>query len=269
VRAITLEYHDVIGADGWDASGFPGPAAASYKLLRADFAAHMRAIGDLVPSRATVHDLGERGARETPVLLTFDDGGRSAYTDIADLLEETGWRGHFFVPTDYMGRPAFLTVEQIRELRRRGHVIGSHSCSHPLRMARCGWADQVREWTVSVAVLEDILGERVTVASVPGGELSGNVVDAAAQAGIRFLFTSEPVTRTSVVAGCSLLGRFTVRSTTPASVAARLAVGRLAPRATQFALWNAKAFLKRWTGPVYPRVRSLLLDRHAAGADER
>jgi peptidoglycan/xylan/chitin deacetylase (PgdA/CDA1 family) len=268
VRAITLEYHDVVRGDAWDASGFPGPAAASYKVLREDFAAHLRAIGAVVPSRATVHDLGGRGTHEMPVLLTFDDGGRSAHADIAGLLEESGWRGHFFVPTDYIGRPEFLTAVQIRDLRRRGHVIGSHSCSHPLRMARCGWADLVREWAVSAAVLADILGEPVTVASVPGGELSTQVAEAAAQAGIRLLFTSEPVTRASVVADCSLLGRFTVRSTTPASVAARLAGGRLVPRARQFALWNAKSLLKRWTGPLYPWVRELLLDRQPAGADD-
>ena len=29
---ISLEYHDVVPNDRWDDSGFPGPAAASYKL---------------------------------------------------------------------------------------------------------------------------------------------------------------------------------------------------------------------------------------------
>jgi peptidoglycan/xylan/chitin deacetylase (PgdA/CDA1 family) len=268
VRVIALEYHDVVRADAGDASGFPGPAAGSYKVELAEFAAHLRAIGSVVASRATVHDLGERRGRDTPVLLTFDDGGISAYTAIAGLLEENGWRGHFFVPTDHIGRPGFLTAEQIRELRSRGHLIGSHSCSHPLRMARCGWADLVREWSVSASVLEEILGEPVIVASVPGGELSTQVAEAAAQAGIRVLFTSEPVTRSSVVAGCTLLGRFTVRSTTSASVAARLAVGRLVPRARQFALWNAKSLLKRWTGPLYPRLRELLLDRQPGRVDD-
>ena len=266
MRAIALEYHDVVRAGARDASGFPGAAAGTYKVLLGDFEAHLRAIDSVVPSRAMVHDLVGRGAPEIPVLLTFDDGGSSAYTDIAGLLEASGWRGHFFVSTDYLGRPEFLTAEQLRSIRRRGHVIGSHSCSHPLRMARCSWADLVREWAVSVAALEDILGEPILVGSVPGGELSAQVVEAAAQAGIRFLFTSEPVTRTSVVAGCTLLGRFTIRSTTPASVAARLAAGRLAPRARQYALWNAKSLLKRWTGPLYPRVRELILDRQPAKA---
>jgi hypothetical protein len=126
----------------------------------------------------------------------------------------------------------------------------------------------MREWSVSAAVLEDILGEPVTAASVPGGELSMQVAEAAGQAGIRVLFTSEPVTQTTVIDGCTLVGRFTVRSATPASVVARLARGRLVPRARQFALWNTKSLLKRWTGPLYPRLRELLLDRDPGGAED-
>src|SRR6185437_9067657 len=44
MRAIGLEYHDVITGEDFDASGFPGAAAASYKLTVPSFDAHMRAI---------------------------------------------------------------------------------------------------------------------------------------------------------------------------------------------------------------------------------
>ena len=52
------------------------------------------------------------------------------------MLERYGWPGYFFVATDWIGRPGFLNAAQFRELDSRGHVIGSHSCSYPERMAR-------------------------------------------------------------------------------------------------------------------------------------
>jgi peptidoglycan/xylan/chitin deacetylase (PgdA/CDA1 family) len=257
---IALEYHDVVRRDARDASGFPGPAAGSYKLLASDFDAHLRAVSAVVPRRLTVQDVLEGRVDRRGVLLTFDDGGCSAHSVIADRLEAHGWRGHFFVPTDYIGHPAFLTPAQIRELHRRGHVIGSHSCSHPLRMARCTWPQLLREWSLSVHVLADLLGVPVVVASVPGGMTSARVIEAAAAAGIRALFTSEPVTRPATRGSCLVLGRFTLRSGSSASLAARLASGRFAPRAVQWTTWNVKAVLKRVATPVYDRVRARLLD---------
>ena len=70
-----------------------------------------------------------------PFLITVDDGGVSYYTVVADRLERLGWRGHCFVTTDMIGQRGFLTRRQIRELDGRGHIIGSHSASHP---TRCG-----------------------------------------------------------------------------------------------------------------------------------
>ncbi len=72
--------------------------------------------------------------------------------------------------TGCIGQPGFLTADQIRELDRRGHCIGSHSCSHPRRMSRLPWEQLVLEWKVSVQCLEELVRHSVTAASVPGGE---------------------------------------------------------------------------------------------------
>jgi len=51
------------------------------------------------------HDRQRRNDREAEfVLLTFDDGGVSCHGPVADVLDRMGWRGHFFVPTDLIGR---------------------------------------------------------------------------------------------------------------------------------------------------------------------
>ena len=128
------------------------------------------------------------------VALTFDDGGASA-TEIALGLERHGWRGHFFATTSRIGSPGFLEKEELVELARRGHVIGSHSHTHPTYMGRLDQRSIDREWTASRALLAEILGEAPEIASVPGGFVTPVVIDSAYRAGYRILLTSEPRSR--------------------------------------------------------------------------
>ena len=261
MRVIALQYHDVIDGDAWESSGFPGDDAATYKMAADDFAGHVRAVTRAAPPHPHgVLDLLAVPSNGRPgVVFTFDDGGVSAITHTAGALEAQGWRGHFFVTTNYVGKPGFLGAAQLRELRRRGHTVGAHSCSHPMRMSHCTPAELRREWAGSVGVLADILGEPVTVASVPGGYYAPAVAEAAAEAGIRALFTSEPVSRVTHVGECAVLGRYTLRRDTPAAVAASLAAGRAGPQLEQWISWNAKKVAKRVGGRLYLRVRRALL----------
>jgi peptidoglycan/xylan/chitin deacetylase (PgdA/CDA1 family) len=117
-------------------------------------------------------------------------------------LERRGWRGHFFITTDRIGMRGFLTEAQLRELHRRGHIIGSHSSSHPARMATLTRTDLDREWRQSIDRLSRVLGDAVKVASVPGGYYSREVGESAAAAGIEALFTSEPTAQVEMLNGC-------------------------------------------------------------------
>jgi peptidoglycan/xylan/chitin deacetylase (PgdA/CDA1 family) len=258
MRHVTLMYHDVVPAGQPQVSGFPTGDAALYKLSVAAFRAHLSAIGavltpDIMPALADAPGHGQN------LFLTFDDGGASFIDPIADLLEERGWRGHFFIATDFIGTPEFLTEAQIRALHRRGHLIGSHSCTHPLRMAACSREQLRREWSGSVRRLSDLLGTPVTVASVPGGLYSRAVAEAAIEAGIRVLFNSEPTTRVTQVDGCTILGRYAIRRDTPAGHAARFVRGDMWPRMKQSIGWKLRKLIKAAAGPMYLRVRQRLL----------
>ena len=240
-----LMYHDVVAAGREDTSGFPGRDAALYKVTPEAFASHLEAIAHASP------------ARPAP-LLTFDDGGASAMA-AADILEARRFVGHFFVTANYIGTRGFVTGDNIRELARRGHVIGSHSCSHPLRMGHCAWTQLIDEWSRSRAMLGDILGTDVCVASVPGGDFTPQVAEAAAEAGILRLFTSEPTSESRQAFGVTLIGRFTIQRWTSDRTAAALAAGDWLPCAQQAVVWNAKKMTKRLGGERYLQVRKLLL----------
>ena len=246
-------YHDVIDAGDFASSGFAGSGADRYKLDRGEFARHLDSI------RCPVDTFGSEVAGRIPVYLTFDDGGASAHRIIARMLEERGWRGHFFVTTDRIGTPGFLDAGQIRDLAARGHVIGSHSCSHPRRISACSPGELRHEWTDSIAVLAQILESPVTIASVPGGFYSTAVGTTAADAGIRVLFTSEPTTRIDHVGDCLLLGRYGIWRGMPASVSGAIAAGALASRWRQSAWWAVKKAAKSIPGDPYAKLRGVLL----------
>jgi peptidoglycan/xylan/chitin deacetylase (PgdA/CDA1 family) len=252
-------YHDVVEAGSKLSSGFPGACAARYKLTPSLFQTHLNALAEAMPDPPGTANELLKDPGQANILLTFDDGGRSAAGEIADLLDQRGWRGHFLVPTDFIGTPGFVSAGQIRSLHRRGHLIGSHSCSHPERMARCSWEDLVSEWSRSCAILSDILGEPVTVASVPGGCYSRQVAEAATQAGICILFTSEPTTRLQRVNRCLVVGRYTIYAGTTGASAASLISRWPWWRLRQTLTWNLKKAAKAVGGQGYLAVRQHLL----------
>jgi peptidoglycan/xylan/chitin deacetylase (PgdA/CDA1 family) len=225
-------------------------------LRREDFVRHLDAIARATAAVGTVRQFEGR-----PVLLTFDDGGVSSHHPIADLLESRGWRGHFFITTDRIGTPGFLTEPQLRELHRRGHIVGSHSCSHPTRMAALTRAGLDREWRESLARLSAVLGGPVKVASVPGGYYSRAVAESAAAAGVEVLFTSEPTAQVAVLNGCRVLGRYAVRRGMTPEWSAGFAAGRPSQCWRQSALWKAKRVAKALGGGRYLQIRQAILER--------
>ena len=81
---------------------------------------------------------------------------------VLDLFDEFGARATFFV----LGWVARRHPQLVREIRARGHEIGSHSYWHRLiyQLAPAEFRRDLRE---SKAVLEDALGERVTAFRAP------------------------------------------------------------------------------------------------------
>jgi peptidoglycan/xylan/chitin deacetylase (PgdA/CDA1 family) len=262
MKCATLLYHDVVFGIDWESSGFSGPGTARYKLSRSEFESHLHAISSVRPAAPElVTQMREGIVSEFPFLLTFDDGGETAYTIIADLLEERGWKAHFFITAGRIGTRGFVDAEQIRSLRKRGHVIGSHSFSHPKRMAHCTEEELDAEWSRSIEVLSNIVGERVIAASVPGGYFSKRVAETAAAAGIRVLFNSEPRTTVDVVNGCYVVGRFNILRGMNPTASGDLVSRRSWCRPKQWVYWNLKKTMKVLGGRYWIAAREKLLHK--------
>jgi len=267
LKAISLLYHDVVNDSNYASSGFPGAGASVYKLDEKTFEQHLDILArhvPLPPGRVKDTDLA-REDTSPPVYLTFDDGGCSAETVIGKSLTARGWTGHFFVTGERINEHGFVTEDQIRHLHAEGHVIGSHSWSHPPRMSSCDFETLLSEWQRSTSALTDIIGEPVRVASVPGGFYSRTVAHAASRAGIRFLFTSEPTKRVNVVDSCAVLGRYSItRRTRLNSLPGLVSPSNSGCQVSQVLSWQTRKMLKAVLGTTYISARESLLSRRDA-----
>lgn len=67
------------------------------------------------------------------VVLTFDDGNKSDYTNVAPLLKRYGFGATFFI-TEGLGflnsKDHYVTWEEVRELHNEGFEIGNHTRHH-------------------------------------------------------------------------------------------------------------------------------------------
>jgi peptidoglycan/xylan/chitin deacetylase (PgdA/CDA1 family) len=248
VEVAGFAFHEVTDRPG--ETGFQRPGAVPFTLTPRAFEQHLDRIGAApwAPARVTALDL-DAPARH--LLLTFDDGGKSAL-HAADALSRRGWLGHFLITTGRIGSRTFLSAGEIRYLHSCGHVVGSHSHTHPDIFRELPVAAMAAEWRTSAGILADLLGFRCEVASVPGGEISPAVLASAAAAHLRFLFTVEPVVRPRTVRGCRILGRYLVKAATSPDRVARLA--RFEGWTSALAVRRLKAVARRSIPPLYRYV---------------
>jgi len=181
-------YHEI--TDDPSASGFQRTGARPYTLTPRAFAAHLdqMAASEARPMRVTDIDFTRSGRC---LVLTFDDGGKSA-VHAGDALARRGWTGHFFIVSSLIGTRTFATASDIRYLASCGHVVGTHTHTHPDIFPDLTPERMLEEWRTSGDAISEIVGAPCLTASVPGGDISRQVLESAARAGVQYLFTSEP-----------------------------------------------------------------------------
>lgn len=104
-----------------------------------------------------------------PVMITFDDTIEEHYTVAAPELEKYGFKGVFFLMTVCIGRPGYMTREQVKELSDRGHVIASHTYDHH-NVRQYTEADWDLQMLKPKDKLESIIGKPVDYFAYPFGE---------------------------------------------------------------------------------------------------
>ena len=115
------------------------------------------------------------------VTTSWDDGDPRDLR-IADLLQECGISGTFYVPiTGYQGRPT-NRPEDLRNLAERGFEIGGHTYTHRSLTALPG-CEFTRELVDSRKLLEDWIGRRVSMFCYPNGHYNPQTIQAVQASG--------------------------------------------------------------------------------------
>jgi len=107
------------------------------------------------------------------------------------ILQQYGFKAHFFITTGWIGTPYFLTPEQIKALHEAGMGIGSHGVTHRF-LSDLPDNEAVSELTESRERLSAIVGSSVTSFSAPGGRITQSVIDVAQRCGCLTICNSEP-----------------------------------------------------------------------------
>lgn len=122
-----LEYHMVTEE--------PRPGAERYVVLPEDFAAQLDYLTAEGYTTITPQDYararkGKQQLPEKPVILSFDDGYEDNHRVILPMLEERGMKAVFYVVTNDIGLPGYMTWDDLFDLERHGMEIGSHTANH-------------------------------------------------------------------------------------------------------------------------------------------
>ena len=151
-------------------------------------ARHRYAVWDLPDLIAPLEKGEPIGRRSTAI--TFDDGYEETYRLAAPLLRRYGFRATVFVTPNDVGRPGFMTWDQVRSSAQDGLTIGSHTLHHtylPLA-ARAQIQEELHE---SRRRLEAEIGRPVALLSYPVGGYTEEVQAIARQSGYRAAFTTN------------------------------------------------------------------------------
>src|SRR5215212_6321260 len=69
-------------------------------------------------------------ANDKAVILTFDDGYKSQYTNAKPILDKYGYKATFYIVCNNVGANGYLSWEDITVLYKEGYNIGSHTMNH-------------------------------------------------------------------------------------------------------------------------------------------
>jgi peptidoglycan/xylan/chitin deacetylase (PgdA/CDA1 family) len=124
------------------------------------------------------------------VAISFDDGNASDLEYALPALAARGLHATFFIVADRLGRPGFVSSDDVHRLRAAGMTIGCHGMRHRPWRGLDGAA--LREELVDArSVLEELVEEPVTHASCPFGAYDRRVLSALRRCGYERVYTSD------------------------------------------------------------------------------
>lgn len=147
--------------------------AKDYIVPVANFSQQMKLLADsgyhtILPDQLMAYLTTGEPLPSKPVMLTFDDTDDSQYKTGLAEMRKYGFKGVFFIMTVSIGRPGYMTKDQIKELVQDGHVIGSHTWDHH-NVKQYSGSDWETQLDKPIKQLEAITGAEIKYFAYPFG----------------------------------------------------------------------------------------------------
>ena len=113
----------------------PSRSDRGYEVTVPQFKAQMKALADsgyhsILPDQLYNYLLYGTPLPSKPVMITYDDTDEEQFTIAKPEMDKYGFKGVYFIMTISIGRPRYMTKEQIKQLADEGHAIASHTWDH-------------------------------------------------------------------------------------------------------------------------------------------
>ncbi len=111
------------------------PNTIAYTTTPKRFAEQMKALHDngfqtISPDELYLYLVHDRRLPPKPILITFDDTQAEQFTLAVAEMNKYNFKGVFFIMTVSIGKPGYMTKNQIKKLSQTGHTIGLHTWDH-------------------------------------------------------------------------------------------------------------------------------------------
>lgn len=122
------------------------------------------------------------------VVLTFDDATESQYSVVTPLLKQFGFGATFFVcefPTKSIGKSAYMTWKQIKDLDRMGFEVANHTRTH-IAVSKVPKTQFIEELNYIESKCDSLGIEKPSDFAYPGYDLSLQVMEILHEKGYKF-----------------------------------------------------------------------------------
>ncbi len=145
----------------------------TYIVPPAAFAAQMRMLADsgyhtITPDQLYAYLVSGIRLPEKPILLSFDDTDLDQFTVAYPEMKKYGFKGLFFIMTVSLGRPHYMSRDQVRALSDDGNTIGSHTWDHH-NVKKYEGKDWITQLDKPTRQLEQITGKSIRYFAYPFG----------------------------------------------------------------------------------------------------
>lgn len=147
--------------------------ARDYIVPPAVFREQMKTLADsgyttILPDELYNYLAAGKPVPEKAIMLTFDDTDLEQFTVAVPEMKQHNFKGVFFIMTVSLGRPRYMSREQVKELSDEGNIIGSHTWDHHnvKKYTEPDWITQIEKPSKQLAA---ITGKPINYFAYPFG----------------------------------------------------------------------------------------------------